>query len=91
MGNKIVDHSDVVGALPVGATPSVFLFWTKYLALMNREKATTRREEKRLGFEIWCGLYWRLDGNSKHANEMQFSRQTCNDERQKAPMVCEYT
>ena len=91
VGNKIVDHSDVVGALPVDATPSAFLFWTKYLALMNREKTTTRREDKHLGCEIWCVLYWKLDGNYKPANEMKFSRQTCNDERQKAPMVSWYT
>ena len=26
VGNKIVDHSDVVGALPVGAAPTTFSF-----------------------------------------------------------------
>ena len=28
VGNKIVDHSDVVGASPVGAAPTTFSFWT---------------------------------------------------------------
>ena len=28
VGNKIVDHSDVVGASPVGAAPTTSSFWT---------------------------------------------------------------
>ena len=55
-GNKIVDHSDVVGALPVSTAPTTpsFLDW-----------ATTirRRDEKHLCFGIWCGLYWRFESN----------------------------
>ena len=33
--NKIVDHSDVVGASPVGAAPTTSSFSTKYLASMD--------------------------------------------------------
>ena len=33
--NKIVDHSDVVGASPVGAAPTTSSFSTWYLALMD--------------------------------------------------------
>ena len=28
VGNKIVDNSDVVGASPVGAAPTISSFWT---------------------------------------------------------------
>ena len=28
VGNKLVDHSDVVGASPVGAAPPTSSFWT---------------------------------------------------------------
>ena len=28
VGNNIVDHSDVVGASPVGAAPTTSSFWT---------------------------------------------------------------
>ena len=28
VGNKLVDHSDVIGASPVGAAPTTSLFWT---------------------------------------------------------------
>ena len=27
VGNKIVDHSDVIGASPVGAAPTISSFW----------------------------------------------------------------
>ena len=51
-GNKIVDHSDVVGASPVGAAPttSSFLIW--HLASMDWTKTTVRRDEKHLSVEI---------------------------------------
>ena len=32
VGNKIVDHSDVVGASPVGAAPTTSSFSSQYLA-----------------------------------------------------------
>ena len=31
VGNKIADHSDVVGASPVGATPNTYSLSTKHL------------------------------------------------------------
>ena len=48
-GNKIVDHSDVVGASPVGAAPTT--------SSLDWGKAIARRDEKHLSFGIWCGLY----------------------------------
>ena len=41
VGNKIVDHSDVVGAEPVGAVPTTSSFSTWYLALMDWAKTKT--------------------------------------------------
>ena len=49
IGNKIVDHSDVVGAASS--------FSTKHLGLMDWTKTTARRDEKHLSFWIWC-LLW---------------------------------
>ena len=57
VGNKIVDHSDVVGASPVGAAPTTSSFSTKHLASTGWVKTTTRWDEKHLNFEIWCVLY----------------------------------
>ena len=34
-GNNIVDHSDVVGASPVGAAPTTSSFSTQYLASVH--------------------------------------------------------
>ena len=48
VGNKIVDHSDAVGAAPVGAAPITSSFSTLYLASMDWAKATARRDEKRV-------------------------------------------
>ena len=59
--NNIVDHSDVVGAPPVGAAPTTSSFSTKHMASMDSSKATVRQDEKQLNFGIWCGLYWRFD------------------------------
>ena len=53
LGNKIVDHWDVVGALPVGAAPITSAFSTQHLAPMDWEKATARRSEKHLSLGIW--------------------------------------
>ena len=36
VGNEIVDHSDVVGASPVGAAPTTSSFSTKHLAFNDR-------------------------------------------------------
>ena len=40
---KVVDHSDVVGTSPVGATPNTSLFSTQHLASMDWAKTTARR------------------------------------------------
>ena len=57
VGNKIVDHSDVVGASPVGAAPTTSSFSTEHLASTDCVNTTTRWDEKHLSFEIWCVLY----------------------------------
>ena len=57
VGNKIVDHSHVVGASPVGAAPTTSSFSTQKLASMDWAKATVRRDEKHLTFGIGCDLY----------------------------------
>ena len=48
VGNRIVDHSDVVGATPVGAAPTTSSFST-LMALINWAKTTSRRE----AFKFW--------------------------------------
>ena len=63
VGNKIVDHSDVVGASPVGAAPTTSSFSTQHLVSMDRAKTTARRDEKDLCFGTVCVLYWRIDGS----------------------------
>ena len=50
LGNKIVDHSNVVGAPPVGAAPTPSSFST-YLASMDWAKTTARRDQKH--FKCW--------------------------------------
>ena len=47
-GNKIVDHSDVVGALPVGTAPTTSSFSILNLASLDWAKTTARRDEKHL-------------------------------------------
>ena len=55
LGNKIVDHSDVVGALPIGTAPttSSFLDLNPWLQQIGQR----RQDENYLSFGIWCGLY----------------------------------
>ena len=48
VGNKIVDHSDVVGATPDGAVPITSSSSTRHLASMGWPKTTARRDEKNL-------------------------------------------
>ena len=56
--NKIVRHSDVVVASPVGAvTTSSSSSSTWYLASMDWTKKTARRDKKHLKFGIWCVSY----------------------------------
>ena len=61
-GNKLVDHSDVVGASPVGAAPTTSSFSTKHLASMHWTETTARRDENNLSLGIWCILYQRSYG-----------------------------
>ena len=53
VGNKIVDHSDEVGASPLGAAPTTSSFSTQRLASIDGTKATAR-DEKHLILVIWC-------------------------------------
>ena len=57
VGNKIVDNSDVIGALPVGAAPTTSSFSTKHLASMDWVNTTASGYKKHLSFGIWCDLY----------------------------------
>ena len=50
VGNKIIDHSDVVGASVVGAAPTTSSFSTS----MNWAKTTARQEEKHLILYVVC-------------------------------------
>ena len=49
-GNKTVDHSDVVGASPVGAAPTTSSFSTKHLVSMDWAETTARRHYNHLSF-----------------------------------------
>ena len=47
VGNKIVDHSDVVGASPAGAAPTTSSFSTGFIGL-GKDNSKTRRETVKL-------------------------------------------
>ena len=51
VGNEIVDHSDVVGASPVGAAPTTSSFSTWHLASMDSAKTGARQSENL--FKCW--------------------------------------
>ena len=70
VGNKIVYHSDVVGALPVGAAPTTSAFLTYHLASIDCVKTTARQDKNHLSFGVWCDLYQRFDGISVWAFQM---------------------
>ena len=61
VGNKIVDHADVVGASPVGSAPTTSSFSSEHMASMDWAKTTARLDEKTFGFgdlvclilEVW--------------------------------------
>ena len=57
VGNKIVDHSDVVGASPVGAAPPTSSFSTWHLASRDSAKKAARQYQNLLSVEIWWDLY----------------------------------
>ena len=48
VGNKIVDHTDVAGASPIGTAPTTSSFSTQHLASMDWAKTTARRHEEHL-------------------------------------------
>ena len=50
VGNKIVDHSDVVGASPVGAAPTTSSFSTWHLALRIRQR---KPQDSTIIFKCW--------------------------------------
>ena len=56
-GNNFVDHSDVVGASPVGTAPTTSSLSTQHLASIDWAKPTATGDENQLGFVIWCVLY----------------------------------
>ena len=51
VGNKIVGHSNVVGASPIGAAPTVSSCSTWHQASIDCAKTTARRDEKTL--KLW--------------------------------------
>ena len=61
VGSEIVDHSDVVGALPVGAASTTSSFSTQYMASIDCAETTAWRDEKHSSLGIWCLLYYRFD------------------------------
>ena len=60
VGNEIVDHSDVVGASPVGVAPTTPSFSTEHLASIYCAKTTASRVEKHFSFGIWCDLCYKF-------------------------------
>ena len=61
VGNRIVDHSDVAGTLPVCAAPTASSFLTWHLASMDCTKTTARRDKIHLSLGIWHTFYYRFD------------------------------
>ena len=69
--NKFVDHSDVVGALPVGAAPTTSSFSTQHLASLDWGKTTSIRDWKHLSLGIWCILYLRFYGSCDNLGDIE--------------------
>ena len=57
VGNKTDDHSDVVGASPVGVAPTTSSFLTQHLASMDWAEAIVRLDERHLSVGIWWSKY----------------------------------
>ena len=57
VGNKIVDHSDAVGASPVGAALTTSSSSTLHLASRDSANKVARQYENLLSVGIWCVLY----------------------------------
>ena len=51
VGNRMVDHTDVVGAWSVGVARTTLSFSTDHLASLDWERTTARRDEKH--FKYW--------------------------------------
>ena len=68
VGNKLVDHWDVVGASPVSAAPTTSSFSTWHL---DWAKTTERRDENHFSFVIWCDLYQICYGTPKLQNMLE--------------------
>ena len=81
VGNKVIDHSDVVWASPVGAAPTTSSFSTKRMDAMNWAKTTARRDEKHSNYGfgatyirsltvseliIWHSSFLKDNGQSQH-------------------------
>ena len=66
VGDKLVDHSDVVGASPVGAAPTTSSFPTLLLASMDWEKTPARWDENHLNCVILCLILEILQYILKH-------------------------
>ena len=60
ISHTIVDHSDVVGASPLGAAPTASSFSTWHLYAMDWAKSAARWDKKHWSFGIWCNLYYRF-------------------------------
>ena len=85
VGNKIVDHSDVVGASPVGAAPTASSFSTWHLAPRDSAKTAPRQYENL--FKCWDLVRliletWRYVLFSFHVNQIIFSWDIANNEIQ---------
>ena len=78
--NKIVDHSDVVGASPVGAAPNTSSFSTWHLASRDSAKKAARQYENLLSVGFGAVYIKDLMVDSKKLawlwNEVQTSLQT---------------
>ena len=68
VGNKIVEHSDKVGASPVSTAPTTSSFSIYHLASMDWAK-TTLLEWETSKFDIWCGLFERFDSSYLRTKE----------------------
>ena len=55
--NKLVDHSDIVEASPVGAAPTTSAFSTWHPDSMDSANTTARQDGSHLSFVVWCGFY----------------------------------
>ena len=72
VGNKIVDHSDVVGASLVGAAPTTYSILT-YTWLQLIAQRQLQNETKNICFGIWCVLYLRFEGKGRDVREIKWN------------------